>query len=259
MFSNRLHRQIAPLLLLYILPLWSSNCSFIHVASFSPSSCGIRIRSGASASCVKRHQRIFPSITHTTSPSHYHHYPQLKIQMDDENDNSTKHKIDFILEQVDPLEIRLDATLLAIYVLCRFLFYDVTTGVKQTPGWELHDAIMLLQTLSSAIVLSALWTLVGVFGTGLFQYDATNDDNNVWNKPLINAIISAPLWVLIEVAFGWPTAGVFWLESTGGNRDLGGSFLGDQEWSLLFTLMGAGFLGVGFMMVLGRYLRQYIA
>eukprot|EP00984_Skeletonema_dohrnii_P015801 scaffold6901_cov166-Skeletonema_dohrnii-CCMP3373.AAC.3 len=181
--------------------------------------------------------------------------------MDDENDNegSTKHEIDSILEQVDPLEIRLDATLLAIYVLCRFLFYDVTTGVKQTPGWELHDAIMLLQTFSSAIVLSALWTLVGVFGTGLFQYDTTNDDNNAWKKPLINAIISTPLWVLIEIALGWPTAGVFWLESTGGNWELGGSFLGDQEWSLLFTLMGAGFLGVGFMMILGRYLRQYIA
>ncbi len=179
----------------------------------------------------------------------------------DGNDSTHNHnnKIASILEQVDPLEIRLDATLLAIYVLCRFLFYDVTTGVKQTPGWELHDVIMILQTFSSAIVLSGLWTLVGVFGTGLFQYDTNSVDNNVWKRPLLNAILSAPLWVLIEIVFGWPTAGVFWLESTGGSRGLGGIFLGNQDWSLLLTLMGAGFIGVGFIMILGRCIRQYIA
>ena len=100
---------------------------------------------------------------------------------DDENEGDTKSKISSILEQVDPLEIRLDATLLAIYVLCRFLFYDVTTGVKQSPGWELQDVIMLLQTFSSAIVLAGLWTLVGVFGTGLFQYDTRDVDNELRN------------------------------------------------------------------------------
>lgn len=248
--STRLPHQVATPLLLHFM------CSSINVvASFSPT------RSGASTSFITRHQRrLLPLITHT-NPLSQNHHPQLKIQMNDdnENDGSTNNKkIPSILEQVDPLEIRLDATLLAIYVLCRFLFYDVTTGVKQTPGWELHDVIMILQTFSSAIVLSGLWTLVGVFGTGLFQYDANNVDN-VWKRPLLNAIISAPLWVLIEIVFGWPTAGVFWLESTGGSRGLGGIFLGDQEWSLLLTLMGAGFLGVGFMMVLGRYIRQYIA
>ena len=119
--------------------------------------------------------------------------------------------------------------------------------------------IMLLQTFSSAIVLAGLWTLVGVFGTGLFQYDTRDVDNELRKKLLANAIISAPLWVLIEIVCGWPTAGVFWLESTGGVRGLESIFLGNQEWPLLFTLMGAGFLGVGFIMVLGRYLRQYIA
>jgi len=254
--ATRLLRQVATLLLLHILQTLSNNSSSIHlVASFSPT------RSGATTSSIKRHQRLFPPIN-TKSLSKYHH-PQLKIQIDDDNENdvSTKNnKIASILEQVDPLEIRLDATLLSIYVLCRFLFYDVTTGVKQTPGWELHDVIMILQTFSSAIVLSGLWTLVGVFGTGLFQYDTNNNvDNNVWKRLLLNAMISAPLWVFLEIVFGWPTAGVFWLESTRGSRGLGGIFLGNQEWSLLLTLMGAGFLGVGFIMVLGRYLRQYIA
>ena len=178
---------------------------------------------------------------------------------DDEKEGDTTNKISSILEQVDPLEIRLDATLLAIYVLCRFLFYDITTGVKQSPGWELHDVIMLLQTLSSAIVLSGLWTLVGVFGTGLFQYDTTLDvDNELRKKLLTNTIISAPLWIVIEIVCGWPTAGVFWIES-GGIRGLESIFLGNQEWSLLFTLMGSGFLGVAFIMILGRYVRQYIA
>ena len=178
---------------------------------------------------------------------------------DEKEGNTTNNKISSILEQVDPLEIRLDATLLAIYVLCRFLFYDITTGVKQSPGWELHDVIMLLQTLSSAIVLSGLWTLVGVFGTGLFQYDTTLDvDNELRKKLFTNAIISAPLWIVIEIVCGWPTAGVFWLES-GGIRGLESIFLGNQEWPLLFTLMGSGFVGVAFIMILGRYVRQYIA
>eukprot|EP00986_Skeletonema_menzelii_P007642 scaffold3010_cov79-Skeletonema_menzelii.AAC.2 len=138
------------------------------------------------------------------------------MDSDDENEGNTNSKISSIIEQVDPLEIRLDATLLAIYVLCRFLFYDVTTGVKQTPGWELHDVIMLLQTFSSAIVLAGLWTLVGVFGTGLFQYDTLDVDNELRKRLIANVIISAPLWVVIEIVCGWPTAGVFWLESTGG-------------------------------------------
>lgn len=251
--ATRLPHQVATPLLLHIM------CSSINVvvASFSPT------RSGASTPSIKRHQRrLPPPITHTNLLSQNHH-PQLKIQMNDDNENdgsTNNNEIASILEKVDPLEIRLDATLLAIFVLCRFLVYDVTTGVKQTPGWELHDVIMILQTFSSAIVLSGLWTLVGVFGTGLFQYDINNNvDNNVWKRPLLNAIISAPLWVLIEIVFGWPTAGVFWLESTGGSRGLGGIFFGSEEWSLLLTLMGAGFLGVGFIMVLGRYIRQYIA
>ena len=242
-----------------LLPLRPNNSSLIHVvASFSPS---LPSSARTSCCCVKRHQRIFPSKIRTNHSITCNHLlqPKIKMDSDDENEGNTNSKISSIIEQVDPLEIRLDATLLAIYVLCRFLFYDVTTGVKQTPGWELHDVIMLLQTFSSAIVLAGLWTLVGVFGTGLFQYDTLDVDNELRKRLIANVIISAPLWVVIEIVCGWPTAGVFWLESTGGIAGLESIFLGNQEWQLLFTLMGAGFLGVGFMMVLGRYLRQHIA
>ena len=113
------------------------------------------------------------------------------------------------------------------------------------------------------IALSGVWTLVGC-ATGIFRYDYDASTSDVvWKKPLLTtAIISGPIWISIEVAFGWPTAGVYYLESTGGNMGLlegGTSFIVNQELILLlFTLMCSGTLGVGCIMVLGRYVRKYI-
>ena len=135
---------------------------------------------------------------------------------------AARKKIDYSpLEQIDPLEIRLDATLLAIYVLCRFLFYDITTGAKQTPRWELHDAIMVLQTFSSAIVLSGLWTMMGVFGTGIFQYgnnDNSNGDNNVvWKKSTTYKCnhLCSTLGIKGNNSLWMTNSWGIWIESTG--------------------------------------------
>ena len=264
MKPHRILRLLVPVIL-------SSNSL---IQSFSPirgGSIGCGRSTATACGQSKRRRQNNPSTITRIDPIPILHaninwLHQHQSKRDDDGHEEIKDDItpdSFDLSEIDPLEIRLDATLLAIYVLCRFLFYDVSTGAKDTPGWELHDVIMILQTFSSVIALSGVWTLVGC-ATGIFRYDYDASTSDVvWKKPLLTtAIISGPIWISIEVAFGWPTAGVYYLESTGGNMGLlegGTSFIVNQELILLlFTLMCSGTLGVGCIMVLGRYVRKYI-
>ena len=114
------------------------------------------------------------------------------------------------------LEIRSDVTLAACYSLCRFLMFDITTGAKSVPGWQLSDWIMLAGAFSSCMVLGLLWTAVGL-AMGLF---VENDDDNIcttsihsWKKNTLGktaatACLVGPLWLLVETICGWPPAGV---------------------------------------------------
>ena len=138
------------------------------------------------------------------------------------------------IQNADPLEIRLDATLASIYVFCRFLIFDITTGAKDHPGWELKDVIWLLQTTSSAIVLATLWTGAGLL-TGMFE--DTRYEVNV-QKVIGTAAIAAPIWLALEVQFGWPPSGILYAE---GSDDL-------------LTLILTGSLGLCTVMLLNKYL-----
>lgn len=150
----------------------------------------------------------------------------------DDGPNSQQSFLASRLEYVDPLEIRLDATLAAIYVLCRFLIFDITTGAKDRPGWELHDVIMLLQTFSSAIALAVLWTGAGVLTR---NFEDGSSELNV-RKVVWTAALSAPIWVLLEIHIGWPPAGILYAS-------------GED----LVTLVTTSSIGLCSIMLLGKY------
>jgi len=230
---NYCHSILVHILLPFLLsPLFKANINVLSFCISSPHALNIK---------GQRLQRTF-------RPDFKHGLQEKKEDVDNDKIIDT-----FNIDEINTLEIRLDATLLTIYVLGRFLVYDITTGIKSTPGWELHDVILILQTFSSAIVLSALWTLTGVFLTRIFKFD----DEFIWKEIITTTIITVPLWIAIEIFFCWPTAGVLWSQITGG---LDGMLLGNQE-SLffLFTLISASTLGVGCTMTFGRLIRKYIA
>ncbi len=105
---------------------------------------------------------------------------------------------------INPMEIRVDATLASCYGLCRFLIFDISTGAKDMPGWQLTDFIMLGGAFSSCIILSLLWSVVGIW-TEIFNYDTANNEI-IWNVASTAAIVG-PLWLFMEIIFGWPPGG----------------------------------------------------
>ena len=134
---------------------------------------------------------------------------QLFSNKDDDNEDDMII-IPHAMKNANFLEIRLDATLASCYGLCRFLIYDLTTGAKEVPGWQLSDFILLGGAFSSCIVLSLIWTVVGIY-TGIFdvdaQYTTSNDDYDLFSIAFTAAIVG-PLWLAIEVLCGWPPSGV---------------------------------------------------
>ena len=149
------------------------------------------------------------------------------------NEQNTSFLADRI-QNADPLEIRLDATLASIYGFCRFLIFDITTGAKDHPGWEFKDVLWLLQTSSSAILLAALWTGAGLI-TRIFE-DGSYEVNIL--KVLGTVVLAAPIWLLLEIQFGWPPAGLLYAE---GADDV-------------ITLVLTGSVGLCSVMLLGKYL-----
>lgn len=113
-------------------------------------------------------------------------------------------------EMADWLEIRLEATLVSCYVLSRFLWYDIATGAKSIPGWELQDWVRILSTISSAILLSACWTGSGLLVTQSFEVQetttrsTTTTDSSSASPPiwlvltLVNVLVATPLWLWLE-------------------------------------------------------------
>lgn len=158
-------------------------------------------------------------------------------EADNKSQSSPEQRTSFLTDRIqnaDPLEIRLDATLASIYVLCRFLIFDVTTGAKDHPGWEFKDVLWLLQTSSSAILLATLWTGAGLL-TRIFE-DGSYEVNAL--KVVATVILAAPIWLLLEIQFGWPPAGLLYAE---GANDM-------------ITLVLTGSAGLCSVMLLGKYL-----
>lgn len=115
------------------------------------------------------------------------------------------------LDGADWAEVRSDATLAACYVLARFLVYDVGTGPKQVPGWELDDWVRIVSTLSSAAVLAACWTVCGLLVTQSFEppiggdigsgsggEDGTRRPTDAVALTLVNVMVATPLWLTAE-------------------------------------------------------------
>jgi len=160
----------------------------------------------------------------------------VKTAKNDNNDNNEpKHPprlVQFVTNRMgaaDFLEIRLDATLASIYVLSRFLVYDVTTGIKKVPGYELQDVIMLLDTFSSAIVLSILWTVAGTC-TQIFEPQYQQSTSRI----ALTTLLAAPLWIYVEILLHWPPSGI----------DYANNYL---------ILLSTGSIGLFVIMAFGRF------
>jgi hypothetical protein len=91
-----------------------------------------------------------------------HKNKELSVNGSFSNNSNDKDDIDWISERVERAsfsEICRDSVLVMCYVLCRFFIYDIATGIKSVPGWELQDLVYLTGTFSSAIVLVTYWTV----------------------------------------------------------------------------------------------------
>ena len=159
----------------------------------------------------------------------------------DDGDENEDWMLSQKIENANPLEIRLDATLASCYGLCRFLIFDITTGAKDVPGWQMSDIIMLGGAFSSCIVLSLLWGLIGTL-TGIFE-SLYSDDYDLLNIASTAAIVG-PLWLLVEILFGWPPGGVMPAQN-----------FADDSSNILYTI-GTGTVGLMSVMCLGKTLKS---
>jgi len=157
---------------------------------------------------------------------------------DDNDDNLLNINLDWISKRInraDIIIIRNDAFIITFYVLCRFLIYDITTGTKITPGFDIQDAIWLSGTLSSATVLVTYWTVAGLLSRS-FQssYSDRGDDNISTYQTLVNVALCCPIWLATEHLFHF------------GPSDIGGGTLSIS--------IATGFIGLGFFMTLAKTL-----
>lgn len=157
----------------------------------------------------------------------------------DDSDDSNDEMIPDVIQNANLLEIRLDATLASCYGLCRFLIYDITTGAKDVPGWQLSDLIMLGGAFSSCIILSLIWSVVGIY-TGVFEA-RYSDDYDLLNIASTAAIVG-PLWLIVEIGCGWPPSGVM----------LANDFAADS--SITVYTIATGTIGLMSVMCLGKTL-----
>jgi len=132
------------------------------------------------------------------------------------------------IKNVDPLEIRRDAVLCAVYVFWRFLVYEEFHGYSQEFG--LQDALYFTGTLSSAAVLATFWTVAGLL--------SRNSELRLFQEfrpipVLVNVALCCPIWIATEHALKL------------GPPDIGGETL---EASIF-----AGFTTLSLVMVIGKF------
>jgi len=136
-----------------------------------------------------------------------------------ENENNDKNNgsddlFDFDLlprrfDKADKIEMRNDAALVACYVLCRFLVYDITSGAKIEPGWEVQDWIWLTGTFSSATVLVLYYVTAGLLSR---TYEANTSFAEFGPSPVLRAVINValccPVWLATEHLLGFGPANI---------------------------------------------------
>mmetsp|Transcript_3756 Transcript_3756/g.10669 ORF Transcript_3756/g.10669 Transcript_3756/m.10669 type:complete len:256 (+) Transcript_3756:100-867(+) len=175
---------------------------------------------------------------------------------DDDNNNNSNINSFFDLEllsrrfeRADKIEMRNDASLVACYVLCRFLVYDITSGAKIEPGWNMQDFIWLSGTFSSATVLVVYYTIAGLLSRSFEQQDFMvrswttldddpSDSDDVTSSSIVRALVNValccPVWLATEHLFGF------------GPPDIGGNTLS--------VAVATGFIGFGSFMALAKTL-----
>ena len=194
---------------------------------------------GNTHNCILKMERQQSKYSHTPRRSLVQMRENRRIE---DKDEESQEKLSSLLsnqvQNINLLEVRLDATLASCYSLCRFLIFDITTGAKDVPGWQLSDFIMLGGAFSSCIVLACLWSLVGI-AIDIFD-EQRGDEYNLF-KVFLNAFISGPIWLLLEVAFGWPPGGVI----------AGNDFVSVNIMALLGHIT-TGSIGLASVMCLGK-------
>ena len=133
-----------------------------------------------------------------------------KKNNDDDDDRNGPNFFVRRVEKADLIEIRNDATLCACYVLCRFFFYDLQSGAKVAPGWEIQDLIWLTGTCSSAVVLIVYYVVAGLLSRA---YESNTAFSRLGLSPatkaLVNVVLCCPVWLVTEhmLNFGPPGIG----------------------------------------------------
>jgi len=245
-FGSRNFRKLSMLLVAVALS-WS-GFPHLQVHGFTPHR----------AVVTPRQSLIRPSSRPSTCIS------RLSNNNNDGNDNNNKINfnsiIDFDLllrrfERADKVEIRNDASLVACYVLCRFLVYDITSGAKIEPGWNIQDFIWLTGTFSSATVLVVYYTIAGLLSQSFQQQyllnrswssigeNSSEDDDSSESdddfpsstiRALVNVVLCCPVWLATEHLLGF------------GPPDIGGNTLS--------VSVATGFIGFGSFMALVKTL-----
>lgn len=209
----------------------------LAIVSFRIDSSGIGVHAFGSLHAVhslslQRTKRI--SSTQSTTARN------LSNKNDDNDDRNDSGLFDLDLlarrlERADTMEMRNDATLVACYVLCRFLVYDITSGAKIEPGWQIQDWIWLTGTFSSATVLVVYYVIAGLLSR---TYESNTTFAAFGPSPivraLVNVVLCCPVWLATEHLLGF------------GPADIGGDTLA--------TSVATGFVGLGSFMALAKAL-----
>lgn len=111
-----------------------------------------------------------------------------------------------LLADVQPLEVRLDVTVLWIHVLGRGLVTEILTRpLKAVPSIQPEDLAILLKIVSSGSSLTVWWFLVGAFVTRQFSWEAGRQEAAgsalapLWTT-VRTCLLAGPLWIATEEA-----------------------------------------------------------
>jgi hypothetical protein len=226
------------LLLLTVVALvsWQLGWSVIGVQAFGPLH--------ASTRSLRPRIRVLsqqPTVRSLSNNDNNNNNNENNDGKENENENNgSDGPLDFELlsrrfNKADKTEIRNDATLVACYVLCRFLVYDITSGAKIEPGWEVQDWIWLTGTFSSATVLVVYYVTAGLLSR---TYEANTSFAAFGPPPvlrtLINVALCCPVWLATEHLLGF------------GPANIGGDTLA--------VSVATGFVGLGSFMALAKIL-----
>ena len=104
------------------------------------------------------------------------------------------------IQRANLSSIRRDVILTSCFVLGRYFVYDVLTGQKITPGFDVQDLVYLSGTLSSAALLGVYWTAAGLFLTRLFETRGGQGGGSEAIANAVNIAMCCPAWIATEHA-----------------------------------------------------------